>query len=59
MYELTFLSRTKCKISSNDSCSNALIQRTVLLDVQWNLRTRDTLGLLVLSLVERLSLSRR
>ena len=27
--------------------------------VQWNLRTRDTLGLVVLSLVERLSLSRR
>ena len=26
---------------------------------QWNLRTRDTLGLIVLSLVERLSLSRR
>ena len=28
-------------------------------DIQWNLRTRDTLGLIVLSLVERLSLSRR
>ena len=27
--------------------------------LQWNLRTRDTLGLIVLSLVERLSLSRR
>ena len=27
--------------------------------VQWNLQTRDTLGLIVLSLVERLSLSRR
>ena len=27
--------------------------------IQWNLRTRDTLGLIVLSLVERLSLSRR
>ena len=25
---------------------------------QWNLRTRDTLGLIVLSIVERLSLSR-
>ena len=28
-------------------------------DVQWNLRIRDTLGLIVLSLLERLSLSRR
>ena len=28
-------------------------------DIQWNLRTRDTLGLIVLSLVERLSLCRR
>ena len=27
--------------------------------IQWNLRTVDTLGLIVLSLVERLSLSRR
>ena len=27
--------------------------------IQWNLRTKDTLGLIVLSLVERLSLSRR
>ena len=27
--------------------------------VQWNLRTRDTLGLIVLSLVERSFLSRR
>ena len=26
--------------------------------LQWNLRTRDTLGLIVLSLIERLSLSR-
>ena len=30
-----------------------------LSSVQWNLRTRDTLGQIVLSLVERLSLSRR
>ena len=29
------------------------------LELQWNLRTKDTLGLIVLSLVERLSLSRR
>ena len=27
--------------------------------VQWNLRTRDTFGVIVLSFVERLSLSRR
>ena len=27
--------------------------------VKWNLRTKDTLGLIVLSLVERLSLSQR
>ena len=27
--------------------------------IQWNLRTRDTLGLIVLSLVERPSLSQR
>ena len=31
----------------------------VSLEVQWNLQTRDTLGLVVLSFVERLSLSRR
>ena len=31
----------------------------LILLVQWDLRTRDTLGLIVLSLVERLSLSRR
>ena len=30
-----------------------------IIALQWNLRTRDTLGLIVLSLVERLSLSRR
>ena len=29
------------------------------LELQWNLRTKDTLGLIVLSIVERLSLSRR
>ena len=39
-------------------------KKTVIIEnkkmcVQWNLRTRDTLGLIVLSLVERLSLSRR
>ena len=27
--------------------------------IQWNLRTRDTLGLIILSLIERLSLSQR
>ena len=27
--------------------------------VQWNLRTRDTFGAIILSLIERLSLSRR
>ena len=32
---------------------------TITCMIQWNLRTRDTLGLIFLSLVERLSLSQR
>ena len=32
---------------------------SLFLHIQWNLRTKDTLGPIVLSLVERLSLSRR
>ena len=32
---------------------------TLSIKLQWNLGTKDTMGLIVLSLVERLSLSRR
>ena len=36
-----------------------LFQRELHTYIQWNLRKRDTLGLIILSLVERLSLSQK
>ena len=44
---------------SNNVCHAANANECWHNYIQWNLRTRDTLGLIVLSLVERLSLSRR
>ena len=45
--------------SGNPTSTPAMKLSSFLYNIQWNLRTRDTLGITLLSLVERLSLSQR
>ena len=57
-YTLEKMEDTLEKIGKNRGITHPIV-RSMYVCIQGNLRTRDTLGLIVLSLVERLSLSQR